>query len=251
MSQAHLEMCMMIKINGPGSWNAEQAGYAKDECLESAYRKFMERSARRIAADRVAIMAEGSAKEQCKKDLLAEADVVFPEQPGRYKWGKGYDHTPQFDKDENAAKEQATANHRRRMEAANDGNGGEPEAFRIKSLEGEEEVERECVVDLGTMTVVLGDEVACTGFGGTVWYSGRVGAEERKGKKPMWVVYFGSKDKTYTRMPLDPKNYGKAVELLTAPGEPKKWKAGWMFLIPTTESDGLVLKSQASLGLDQ
>ena len=165
--------------------------------------------------------------------------------------GQGCDHTPQFDKDENAAKAQATANHRRRMEAANDGNGGEPEAFRIKSLEGEEEVERECVVDLGTMTVVLGDEVACTGFGGTVWCSGRVGAEERKGKKPMWVVHFGSKDKTYTRMPLDPKNCGKAVELPTAPGELKKWKAGWMFLIPTTGSDGLALKLQASLGLDE
>ena len=65
--------------------------HAKDECLESACRKFMERSARRIATDRVAIMAEGSAKEQCKKDLLAEADVVFPEQPGPglYEWGRG------------------------------------------------------------------------------------------------------------------------------------------------------------------
>lgn len=136
------------------------------------------------------------------------------------------------------------------MEAA-DRNGGEPEAFRIKSLEGEEEVERECVVELGTMTVELGDEGACIGFGGTVWHSGRVGAEERKGKKPMWVVCFGSKDKTYTRMPLDPTNYGKAVELPTVPGELKKGKAGWTFLIPTTESDGLVLKSQASLGLDQ
>ena len=43
------------------------------------------------------------------------------------------------------------------------------------------------MIDIGDMAVAIGDEVAGTGFGGTVWYSGRVGAEERKDKKPLWV----------------------------------------------------------------
>ena len=249
LAQNHLEMCMMIKINGPGSWNAEQAGLDVNDILDAAHAKFMARAKRRVRSDIVAKMDDGPNRLQAEAQL--EADRLDPAKNGhpRYEWGKGFDHTPIFKEQEEQAKSQAKANHRRRMDTANASAAGSPESFMIKSQQHGGEVARECVVDIGEMTVTIGDEVACTGFGGTVWYSGRVGAEERKGKKPLWVVYFGT-DKSYSRMPLDKARYGKAVCDDVAPGQPLKWKAGWMFLVPETEADGLVVTKKATLGLD-
>ena len=65
----------------------------------------------------------------------------------------------------------------------------------------------------------------------------------------MGCGYFGT-DKSYARMSLDKARYGKAVCDDVAPGQPQKWKAGWMFLVPETEADGLVVTKKATLGLD-
>ena len=249
MSQSHLEMSMMIKINGPGSWNAEQAGLDADLILDTAHAKFMARSKRRVRRDAVSKMAEGPTRLAAEAQLEADKSDPVKNKHARYEWGKGFDHTPLFKEQEAQAKLQAKVNHRRRMETANASAAGPPGSFMIKSQQHGGEVARECVIEIGDMTVTIGDEVACTGFGGTVWYSGRVGAEERKGKKPLWVVYFGT-DKSYARMPLDKDRYGKAKCDDVAPGQPLKWKAGWMFLVPETEADGLVVTEKATLGLD-
>jgi hypothetical protein len=261
MAQSHLEMSMMIKINGPGSWNGKQAGFSEDSLLEAAFKKFLERVTRRLMSERVESMASETESEKANRAAAsAELDIALGvprlRQHPKYAWGRGFEHTPDFRKQEKNAAELATLNHRKRMASANDGVrlgvGSAPESFMIKSIEaGNAVVDRECVVDLGGMKVSIGDAVACTGWGGTTWYTGRVGAEKRKGAKQLWVVYF-EREEEYAIMELAAGRHGKATAAATAPGQAEKWKGGWMFLVPTTEQDGLVPRprAQAALGVD-
>ena len=78
MAQSHLEMSMMIKINGPGSWNGKQAGFSEDSLLETAFKKFLERATRRLMSERVESMASETESEKANRATAsAELDVAL------------------------------------------------------------------------------------------------------------------------------------------------------------------------------
>jgi len=240
IAQHYLEMVMITKVNGPSSWNGVQAGFDKNTLIATAVDVWIEAGARKIAIEmarkRKEISEEGQA---LGLDLAADiesATAVIKSAPDptlvhpRFKWGKGYECTAKYGVDQASAEAAAKANHQKRTAGISDG----IEHFRIKALDADRWVTRECIVDIGDMIVSVGDEVACTGWGGTIWYIGSVVGEEKKGKKVLWRVYFGGSH-SHSALPLDHKRYGKAEKIDTAPGSPEQWKAGWMFVAPERE----------------
>lgn len=93
-------------------------------------------------------------------------------------------------------------------------------------------LERTAILDPSNMAVAVGDEVICTGWGGTIWYAGHVKAQKTVQKKVMWDVYFGA-DNTRSFIELSPKQYGKAP---TKPGDPEQNEFAWMFVVPAAAS---------------
>jgi hypothetical protein len=220
MDQRHLEMALTTLINGPNSWNGRQAGFTMESMVERAYQIWVERSSRKIAVERARAAGEAAFGET--QDALA----TIPVQHCRYTWGKGFEVTDQFLRDETEADAQAAANHRRR---AKDNTLKLDEVWTLES--GNLKVLRTVVEDLDEMCVSIGDEVVCTGWEGTAWYTGTVFGQEQKGKKVEWVVYFGF-DHTHVRLELNPKRYGRGKKIITKPGDPDKFEAGWMFVLP-------------------
>ena len=139
---------------------------------------------------------------------------------------------PKYGVDAEKAAAAAKANHDKRVSAGNKAAvDRRSDRFLIEAKDGDMQVVRECLRDLGDMTVSVGDEVACTGWGGTIWYIGTVCGQEKKGKKVVWRVYFGG-DHSHSPMPLAPSRYGQATPNEVQPGTVQSWKAGWMFCVP-------------------
>lgn len=74
---------------------------------------------------------------------------------------------------------------------------------------------RACFADANGRTPQIGDEIAVTGFGGTIWWSGRIfgmRAPKRQLKKPKYFVdVFYTNDKTKTEgLELSKATYGPA-----------------------------------------
>ena len=136
-------------------WNGKQAGFSEDSLLEAAFKKFLERATRRLMSERVESMASETESEKANRATAsAELDIALGvprlRQHPKYAWGRGFEHTPDFRKQEKNAAELATLNHRKRMASANDGvrlgMGSAPESFMIKSIEaGNAVVDRECL----------------------------------------------------------------------------------------------------------
>ena len=225
MDQRHLEMALTTLINGPNSWNGRQAGFTMESMVERAYQIWAERSSRKIAVERARAAGEVA---------FAEAQhtlAAIPVQHRRYTWGKGFEVTDQFLRDETEADAQAAANHRRR---AKDNTLKLDEVWTLES--GNLKVLRTVLEDLDEMCVSIGDEVVCTGCEWTAWYTGTVFGQEQKGKKVEWVVYFGF-DHTHVRLELNPKRYGRGKKIITKQGDPDKFEAGWMFVLPNDHDE--------------
>ncbi len=225
MHQRHLEMTLTIRTNGPNSWNGRQAGFTVESMVEQAYQIWAERSSRKIAVERARAAGEAA---------VVETEVILaaiPIQHSRYSWGKGFELTDQFMTDEKELDTKAAANYRRRTK---DKTLKLDDVWALDS--GNLKVLRTVVEDLDDMCVSIGDEVVCTGWEGTAWYTGTVFGQEQKGKKVEWVVYFGF-DHTHVRLELNPKRYGRGKKIITKQGDPDKFEAGWMFVLPKDNAE--------------
>ena len=237
--QNHFEMSMTLKMNGPGSWNATQAGLDREWVLDHACDVWAERCARKIAIERVTERKQVSVagKEHgltLEEDIDASVAMIetVPVKFPKFGWGVGYESTAKYGVDAEKAAAAAKANHDKRVSAGNKAAvDRRSDRFLIEAKDGDMQVVRECLRDLGDMTVSVGDEVACTGWGGTIWYIGTVCGQEKKGKKVVWRVYFGG-DHSHSPMPLAPSRYGQATPNEVQPGTVQSWKAGWMFCVP-------------------
>ena len=101
---------------------------------------------------------------------------------------------------------------------------------------------RACFAEADGRTPQIGDEIAVTGFGGTMWWSGKIfgmRAPKRKLKKPKYFVdVFYTGDKTKTEgLELSETTYGPAQCKIESRrvGETvheRNYTKGWVFLVP-------------------
>jgi hypothetical protein len=116
-----------------------------------------------------------------------------------------------------------------------------------KTEHGAAVVRRACYAERGDRTPQINDEIAVTGFGGTVWWSGRIFGmrkPSRKSKSPSFLVdiIYGGTKTTNPDLPLSNKTYGPAqcrVEDVRYGGEnmENSYTAGWVFLVPLPQPD--------------
>ena len=110
--------------------------------------------------------------------------------------------------------------------------------------DGSTTMRRACYVDRGDRTPQVGDEIAITGFGGMVWWSGRVismqppSSRGRAAKLPTYIVeVFYAADSSKTGLRLSTKTYGPAQckvgdVRVGSTNVPRSFSAGWVFLVP-------------------
>ena len=126
-----------------------------------------------------------------------------------------------------------------------------------RSQFGSTECERRaCFAEADGRTPQIGDEIAVTGFGGTIWWSGTIfamRAPKRKQKKPKYFVdvfYTGDKSKT-TGLELSERTYGPAQCKIESRrvGEThheRNYTYGWVFLVPRDGDGSTPLMSTAA-----
>ena len=104
---------------------------------------------------------------------------------------------------------------------------------------------RACFAEADGRTPQIGDEIAVTGFGGTIWWSGRIfamRAPKRKQKKLKYFVdVFYIADKSKTGLELSASTYGPAqCKVESRRGDEtqheRNYTYGWVFLVPVADA---------------
>ena len=116
------------------------------------------------------------------------------------------------------------------------------------NVDGSQTVRRACFVDRGDRTPQVRDEVAITGHGGMVWWSGRIIASQtpssrgRAAKTPTFTVeIFHAADSSKCECKLSSKTYGpaqcKVADVRVGSATvPNSYTAGWVFLVPVADA---------------
>jgi len=116
--------------------------------------------------------------------------------------------------------------------------------------------DRACCVDQGDRTPQVGDEIAITGFGGQVWWEGKIFEIKppKRGKRtvPVYMAsVFYAVDETKTEVKLSAKTCGPAqciIGDIKIGGRLQKnsYSPGWVCLVPTEPTTGLVESDPAA-----
>ncbi|PHR48911.1 MAG: hypothetical protein COA48_07930 [Cycloclasticus sp.] len=98
-------------------------------------------------------------------------------------------------------------------------------------------------------TPEVGDEIAVTGWKGTIWFTGSIisvissnkASTSRRRGKLFYTVFF-SNDQTYVDLELTTNSYGPARLKKQRTGQPDTHEHGWLFLVPlsvASRDDGI------------
>ena len=236
LSQPHIDMMMAIVMNSPESPAGSAAGFTKEEFLKLAFRIWCTLETRKVAV----------AKYQAAVDV---SDT----------FGDRYDTTTDGKKVIEDAMREVSANKAKVMlhQGKQDGDGAvsdyvigsgatiETELVFVECTSefGSHTYKRACFAERGDRTPQINDEIAITGFGGTVWWPGRIYAlkkSTRKSKFPTFmvdVIHAGDSPTRTMDMKLSDATYGPAqckVGSVRYQSEniADSYTLGWVFLVP-------------------
>jgi hypothetical protein len=233
LKQDKVDQILTIICNGPDSMAGRAVGWTVKDLVERAWQIWAKMKKRRLNA--------------AKKIRTAVEEELY-----EYSWGKGFEHQdPAAYKAARATAKKEIAANKLKRTAVNASMVAPVVEPRASADEPEPEIEadfvwlqarvspqvdelRACVADLGDRTPEIGDEVAVTGFEGTIWWAGEIISIEARGSKRHCVLFAGDARKFFCGLLCN--RYGPAKVVKRREGGKEHLTAGWVFLVPTEEA---------------